>query len=354
MPDPVGRGAGLGNELIVWAKSIIAGHILNAISLHPAWGANTRGYRKFFGTFRFDFAAYRMLKKTMPTLRFDEAAYHANGGGDYGKALQSFAAANKLESRSHYLLLVDGLWGGLDMLSNARLPLLAQLLASRGTANNLYAVDAAIPRDRLRVAMHVRRGDFDAPQSGPAIRGKFNVALPMDWYLAVMRNLVDKFGSRVHFLIVSDASEEELAPFHLLSEHVVTTKNQEMTDISDMLALTFSDFIVCSVSSFSLWAVFFSSARYGWYEPHLEPLGDMGAVWGSEPLQRADDSLTRVAADIYARTPNAREDWKFRGVPIGDDGVCPDDLLEDLAACLALKQRCSELIRYGVAPLRRQ
>lgn len=354
MPDPVGRGAGLGNELIVWAKCIIAGHILNANALHPAWGANARGYHRFFGTSRLDFVAYRMLKKVMPTLRFDEAAYYAHGGGDYGQALQAFAVTNKLESRSHYLLLVDGLWGGLDMLSNARLPLLAHLLSSRSTASNLYALDAAIPRDRLRVAMHVRRGDFNAPQSGSAVRGKFNVALPMDWYLAVMRNLVEYFGNHVHFLIVSDAPEEDLSIFYSVSGNVVTTKYQNMTDISDMLALTYSDFVVCSVSSFSIWAVFLSSARYGWYEPHLEPLGGVGAVWGSEPLQRAEGSLTSAAAAFFAQTENAEEKWKFRGIPIGDDGICPNYLLEDLAACLALKQRSSDLIRYGIAPLRRR
>lgn len=354
MPDPVGRGAGLGNELVVWAKSIIAGHVLDAKALHPAWGANARGYHRFFGTSQLDFAAYRMLKKVMPTLCFNEAAYQAHGGGDYGRALRVFAAANGLDGRSHYLLLVEGLWGGMDMLSHARLPLLAHLLAARNTTRNLYAVDAAIPGDKLRVAMHVRRGDFSAPQSGTAVRGKFNVALPMDWYLAVMRNLVGNFGNRVHFLIVSDATKEELAPFHMISDHVTTTKDQKMTDISDMLALTFSDFILCSVSSFSLWAVFFSGARYGWYQPHLEPLGDVGAIWGNEPLQRVEDSPTRLAADLFARTPDADETWKFRGVPIGDDGICSEDLLMDLAARLAIKQRGSDLIRYGVAPLRRR
>lgn len=342
VPSPKGRGAGIGNELIPWGKALIAGTVLSgARVLHPAWGVNARGYRRYFGTSRFDWIAWRALLRAVPRYTLDEAAYREHGGGDFSQAVRSFAAQHGLERKRAWALEVEGLWGGVEIVSPVRKVLLAELLRTRWTAANLAAVDAAIPPDKLRIAMHVRRGDFAAPRAESEYRGRFNMALPMDWYVAIARACVEAFGDAAHFLVVSDAPPEALAPIAAIAPNLTTTAHQRMTDVSDLLALADSDFVVCSVSSYSLWAAAFGDARYAWYAPQLSPVGGYAGIWAHQP-----ESTAATAAQELDRRAGAR----FRGVALGADGRLPDELLEDLRRTLELKRWASDLVRGGVVP----
>lgn len=350
MPSPEGRGAGLGNEMNVWAKAIIAAHALGGRALHPAWGINKRNYRQYFGTSRFDWAAYRALAYTMPGAVFDEAAYAAQGVRSLAVAVDRFIKQAGLANRSAYVLQIKGMWGGADLLAPARLPLLAALLAARNVATNLFEIDSRIPAGKLRIAVHVRRGDFDLPVAVDEIRGKFNVALPLEWYVGVVRTIVDAFGDRVHILIVSDASEAELAPLLRITPNCTTTSDQKMTDISDMLAVSFSDFIVCSVSSFSMWAVLLSSARYAWYEPQLSNTAGLRSIWGHEPAQQVSGSETLSAVADVAIAVAQGSVLCPRGISVGNTGALPAETLAHLENLLRAKWRSTDLLRYGVVP----
>jgi hypothetical protein len=75
----VGRGAGLGNELIPWAKAFIASQELNAHLMYPAWGLNKREYRKYFETSRIDWLFPMVLQKLLPTYTLTEFEYRESG-----------------------------------------------------------------------------------------------------------------------------------------------------------------------------------------------------------------------------------------------------------------------------------
>jgi len=350
MPVVKGRGAGLGNELNVWSKALIAAQELGCHALQPAWGLNARGYRRYFATSRFDWVVYWALRQALPTYTFDAAVWKSQGGGDLSRAVRGFAEAERLLEKPVWILEMEGLWGGRQMFSQARIPLLAELLGTRHTAENLFAVDREIPPDRLRVAMHIRRGDFGAPLHAESYRGRFNTALPIDWYVNIARGLLDAFGDRVHLLLLTDASEEELAPILKQSSNVTTTSSQRFTDVSDMLAMAFSDFIVCSISSFSLWAVTFSQARYAWYAPQLSPVDGFAAIWAHETAQQESGSPTRLAAAEAAGIAASAGTLRQRGFAIGADGQLSDALLEELERTIEVKRRSTDLIRYGVVP----
>ena len=57
------RGYGLGNELIPWARALLAAQLLGAHFLPPAFGLNRRRYWRHFGTPRYDWLRNRTLQR---------------------------------------------------------------------------------------------------------------------------------------------------------------------------------------------------------------------------------------------------------------------------------------------------
>lgn len=345
LPLVDGRGAGLGNEMIVWAKAFVAGQLLGLRVLHPAWGLNQRGYRHYFGTARGDWLAHRALRSTLPFFRFDDAQ-RTRYGGELQSALLAFAAEHDLARRGACVLGLHGMGGGFGQLTPARDFIRAQLLATGGTLANLFDLDRRAGTDRLRIGLHVRRGDFGGLSAEESYRGRFNVQIPLDWYVSVATNLARALGNQASFVVVSDATDDELAPLtRAVPCHL--TSRQRNRDVSDMLALGSCDFLVCSISSFSLWGAFLSDARYGWFAPNLTPHGGFGSIWGHEAEQQAAGSPTQraLAAANEASSPAAR------GVAIGVDGGVPDELIADLQQRGAFRRPALDLLRYGVTPL---
>src|ERR1051326_5108383 len=94
------RHQGLGNELIPWAKAFIASEELNIKFLPPALGLNDRRYHEYFGTSRFDWIYYAILKKILPCYVFTEEEYNATGEKDFARAIRVYADKKGLANRS--------------------------------------------------------------------------------------------------------------------------------------------------------------------------------------------------------------------------------------------------------------
>jgi hypothetical protein len=345
LPMATGRGAGLGNELISWGKAYIASRVLNIPALHPAWGLNPRRYWQYFGTSRADWPLHQAMVRALPTFPFDDRFHPAAPGASFEDSFRRFAKDRGLIGRrSPFIVSFAGMEGGWEAISDAREFLRAQLLNTRGTLANLYETGRAMQRRPIRIGLHIRRGDFTATDAGTDYRGRFNLALPLDWYQAVVADLHRQLGDEAAYLIVSDATPDELAPLTRLYP-AVTTSHQRMRDVSDMMALADCDLIVCSVSSFSMWAAFFSEGRYLWFAPQLSQLDGFYGIWAHQAGQQAAGSLTRnaMATHTTASIP--------RGVPIGRDGRVPADVIADLAQRAAIRDRAQDLIQYGVLPV---
>src|ERR1700693_710344 len=121
------RGAGLGNEIIPWAKGFIGSQVLDAHLVGPCWGLNQRRYWRNFETSRLDFVGEALLR-LLPIKHFTEADYYSTGIVDYGKAIQAWADREGLLNRRHFIVSVGGMWGGYLAIRSARSFLLAQLL----------------------------------------------------------------------------------------------------------------------------------------------------------------------------------------------------------------------------------
>jgi hypothetical protein len=339
---------GLGNQFFCWAKAFIASQELGATLLHPAWSRNPRGYRHLFGTPPLDWEAYRLLTKALPVFEFNQADYKAAGGGNYGKAVQSFAQSKGLGKRRAYVLITSGMWGGYAAIRHARHFVLAQLYTAKNTSRHLYSLSKQLHAGHLTVAVHIRRGDFWTPKQTGGWKGALTTALPLEWYVSICRTLNAHFSGRVQFLLFSDGPDSELRDFCDEFEPIrMAPENHSVA--GDLIAMAAADLLVCSTSTFSLIAGFLSNAPYLWFEPQLESAADFYSL--------ANEGLTQNEARVYG-TGNEKSECAApdqpglmpRGIPVRDSGHLPDSLLNWLDQRLGFKNPSHDLIYYGRVP----
>jgi len=247
------------------------------------------------------------------------------------------------------VLVTDGMWGGFRHIAKARDFVYSTLYQSHFAAKNLLAIQRRLDPAKITVGMHIRLGDFGAvPTELSAYQGKFNLALPLQWYRNIASNFVRELGDKVQFLIVSDGTAQQLAPL-LQSLNAVTTSDLPDSDCSDLLALANADLLVCSVSSFSATAAYLSKAPYLWFEPNLQKhTGSFYSIWGHESAQTQAHSPTQRALQGATASGQAQ---LGRGHPVGMLGDIPSGLATDLIAAKEQRLPQSDLIQYGVTSI---
>jgi hypothetical protein len=342
------RGAGLGNELFAWSKAFLASEILGATILRPAFGLNRRQYHRDFGTSRFDWLAQRLLMTSLPLIEFGEDAYRGTGRIDFEEAVAEFAKREGLLRRRNYVFTVSGMWGGFLAIRKARTFVTAELLKARNAVSNIHATLRNVDPDKLLVAVHIRGGDFTPASNEGDYRGRFNVALPLDWYMDTCVSLDQALPRRIQFLLLTDAGEASVKPF-LDRFDALTTSHLSHTAPSDLLLMGMADAVVCSVSSFSMWGAFLSDAPYFWFAPNLQAHGEYASLWGNEPEEQNGGVTDRNLRGLLEHRNDVGK--LSRGVPIGVDGMIPGSAVEVLEARLRTRAMSRDLIYSGVAPV---
>jgi hypothetical protein len=352
IPETFGRrGAGLGNELFPWAKAFLASQILDARLEHPAWGLNQRNYHRDFGTGRLDWLQQGLIKAAMPIVHFDEAAYRATGKDDYQEAVAEFSAAHGLDRRRHFVFSASGMWGGFRAIRKARVFVLSELLKARRAVENVHAIMNQTHDGKVLIAVHIRRGDFENLNADADYCGRFNAALPLDWYLATCSSIKRNFGDQVQFLLLTDASPNEVKPF-IDAFQPLTTFHLRQTACSDLLLMAFADCIVCSVSSYSMWGAFLSNAPYIWFAPNLQNHDGWGSLWGHEPAQKERTSTTAINLERIRKSGQMFLELSAgRGIPVDYSGTVPTSFCERLLAGVRERAIEKDLIFYGVVKL---
>lgn len=348
IPHVVGRGAGLGNQLIPWARSFVVGTVLGARTLTPAFGLNTRNYSRHFNTPKTDWLARRALQVVLPRFEFTEQEFYKYGGDSLSDAVRQFGENNGLNERSAWVVSTQGMWGGYRHVIEAREFVRSTLYLSQFAAQNLANIKLRLQPNLITVGMHVRLGDFKAAVDSNQYCGKFNVSLPLQWYINIAKSIVTQLGDRVQFLVVSDGSAEQLAP--LLNEcNAVTTSDIPNSDVSDMLALSNVDLLVCSVSSYSAWAAFLSNTPYLWFEPNLQKLDGYYSIWGHESRQKQPEGYMQRSIDLLVKGDTSASP---RGWPIALDGAVPTAVIEKIANQPATYSLATDLVNYGVVQMK--
>jgi hypothetical protein len=353
IPETFGRrGAGLGNELYPWAKAFLASQVLNAEPVHPAWGLNQRHYHRDFGTSRLDWVMQGMARLALPVVRFDEAAYRATGKDDYQDAVTVFAAAKGLDRRRHFVFSAEGMWGGFLAIRKARVFVLAELLKARGAVQNVHAIMRQAQSGKILIAVHIRRGDFQDLNGKMDYRGRFNAALPLEWYSATCRSIKRTLGDQVQFLLLTDARPDEVRSF-IDEFRPLTTFHLQQTSCSDLLLMSFADSIVCSVSSYSMWGAFLSNAPYIWFAPNLQNHDGYGSLWGHEDAQLGPSGATALNLARVRKSGKAFSEMSGagRGIPVDFSGAVPASFCDRLLAGMRERAPEKDLILYGAVNL---
>jgi hypothetical protein len=352
IPETFGRrGAGLGNELFPWAKAFLASQALGARLMHPAWGLNQRNYHRDFGTNRLDWLQQGVIKLAMPTVHFDEAAYRATGKDDYQQAVAEFAAAEGLDRRRHFVFAASGMWGGFQSIRKARVFVLSELLKARCAVENVHAILGQAHAGKALIAVHIRRGDFLNLRGEADYCGQFNVALPLQWYLATCESIKRSCGDQVQFLLLTDASQHEVQPF-IDAFQPLTTFHLRQTACSDLLLMALADCIVCSVSSYSMWGAFLSNAPYIWFASNLQNHEGYGSLWGHESAQKGPSGATALNLDRIRKSGKIFLELSAgRGIPVDFSGAVPMSFCEKILATVRARAIENDLIFYGVVKL---
>lgn len=332
------RGAGLGNEVIAWCKAYIGARELGLKLLKPAWAMSR--YRLFdsFGWSRASLIRSEVLARGLPRIHISEERYRQTGMTDYGDAVkQIFSEIESVPGRP-FTVTHEGMWGGYASIKSARNFLRQQFLSSPGVTlalDRAFSVDRAIPT----IGIHVRRGDFSHAPPGP---GEFNRAVPQEWYLRLIDEIDEICQRRVRFLLCSDAKDKELRAFLRNPRVSVVRGYGSGAALQELVVLSETDALMCSVSSFSMLAAFLSQKPYFWFRSQLSRVDGQLTLWGSEAAQKMPMSATRQS--IAAWSPGVS-----RGIP-WEEGHLPDWLAGYLSSRAGLREGARDLIQYGVVP----
>lgn len=326
-------GYGLGNDLIPWAKGYILAQELGGTVLHPAWGNNPRQYHLYFGTSKYDHHWYRVLRRLLPRYRFTEDRYREIGQNNFAESCRIFAKDNDLHNKANFIVEITGFWGAFAGLEVARDYLISQLAMTLGTQSNLFQVKSRLKSTRLTIGVHVRLGDFRAADSD-GYAGAEQVSVPLEWYIHLCDALDSAFGQEhVQFILCSDGRPDQLKGL-TDRRNIVFASAYPRSDISDLLLLKDADLMICSISSFSMWAAFLSSSPYLWYRPNL--------VKGDDGLH----SRFIRSLGIYDLSDN-RTSGVGRTTAIAVGEPLPSRLIDYLALVLSNRDLRGDLVRGG-------
>ena len=311
----------------------MAAEALGARALPPAWGRNPRGYWRYFNSSRTDWVRQSLLLSVLPTYVFDEEQYLATGVRDFGEAVSVYADRHDLLTKSTFAFVTGEMWGGMSILRPA-FPFVRRFLYSaRGTAPNLADLDRRIPPGSLVIAIHVRRGEFAPTAAEPAqpAWSQWNWALPLDWYIATSRSIMKQLDVPHTFVLFTDGSPAELGPL-IREVSPVTLFDQRMSVCSDLLAMASADLLICSRSSFSIWAAALSDRPYLWPAEGLYPGQDHISIWDhGEPIAGREEPTGQ----------------RPRGVPVDSSGSVPSDVIRYLESIYSRRDLSTDLVFYG-------
>lgn len=332
------RGAGVGNEIIAWAKAYLCAEEFGLRLLPPEWVFNRNRLAQDFGFSRIGMLRARAARELLPQVRITQELFAETAKEDYVESMRVLDADFAFSTRPRVAVVHEGMWGGYLAIRQAKAFLLKETLSAPGVAAQLRRLRLSSD-DALTVAVHVRLGDFVS--RNPKM-GEFNQAISLAWYQAVVDSVQQQLsGERLRFLVFSDGSAEQLAP--LLNQNGVEQAAGGRGALQDLAAMAACDLLVCSVSSYSLLAAFLSGRPYIWYEPQLSR-GRLGlSLWGQDisqgplsPTRRQEQTL--VPGDIG------------RGIPVPENGRLPSWAIEGLIWEARLCRGERDLLFFGSLP----
>jgi hypothetical protein len=293
---PTVTNMGLGNNLITVAKAHLIADSCHMTYQPPTWPSNEHvtpptknGYGYYFPTTLTDrvrlqvFHQLRRVQQKLkvpvgpPVLNFGRADYERLGVEDIGEACAAYLEQRGLnDPATSAVVTTSGMWGGYAGIRRARTWLRSLLFSHADTRRRLEQIQARTA-GRLRVAVNIKMGSY-VPTGTRIVAGERCVRLPLEWYTRVCRLIRE--ASDCNFILVTDGTREELAPF-LDEIQPVHCIGESYVDLLGLLLLMHADLVVCSNSTYSRLGCFLNDRPYVWIADTLmhDPTGRYGYLW---------------------------------------------------------------------------
>lgn len=279
------RGEGLGNELIPAAKSYLCAKALGATQISHSWGLNPRGYRHLFGTTIFDVIPTRLALTCLPHREITREDWLSERIEDYGELCVRVLERAPFPTWAPMGTVVHAdMWGGYALIDSARSWVRSVLYSAVGASDRMNAFLGETSGTTFRVGVHIRRGDFDAMKG--EIKGKYSIAIPLDWYRGVLSHILPALPANSMVCVFSDAQIDagELLPANSPGAQVWQPKYPGH-DTADLLALASCDLLLCSVSAYSIMAAWLARKPYVWLRDQMHEHAGRFSIWGQEMLE---------------------------------------------------------------------
>jgi len=240
-------GAGLGNLLVPWARSLIAARRYSLTLVTPTWPQikigpllrrepDKRLYLRVFGPLPGEVHGARKLITLTRAHRVPESAL-ATPASVPSDSVVVFGGIS-----AHTLL-------GSDRLISAAL-----------WAMTRPALRTGVPAKQVgAIAVHVRLGDFRPPLRGDAPAANTRIAL--SWYVEKLRQLRAELGADLPAAVFSDGRDGELQPLLRLPR---CRRVSHGPAISDLLAMSRYAALIASRSSFSVMSAYVGQVPTVW------------------------------------------------------------------------------------------
>ena len=227
-------GAGLGNILFPWARSIVYARKNKLQRIQTTW---------------FNLKLGPIIRKERDTRMY----FNLFTGNDGISGFRKFFLLNFTRDVKFF----NGMDNLFETFKNDHVFIKNELLK----IINPYHIMKVDSYDANSIAVHVRMGDFQKPKNEIVLRRHhWNYRLPLRWYIKIIDKLRDV--SNLPIYIYSDASDAELKEILELDNCYRVNIG---SSISDMLAISNSKLLVASASTFSMWASFLGQIPTIWF-----------------------------------------------------------------------------------------
>jgi hypothetical protein len=255
--------AGLGNMLLVWARSIAFAELNSLPMVAPMWNSLHIGpwlrkerCKRYYGSF-FSTSHYRNRWKFIATSIFYNTSVHAN------PPIAKLDLDDLEFSRSdRNIFLFDRMPPWNDYFQDLKnyQPIIKEKFY-RDIHDNLLSEILLKPAPKIGI--HIRRSDYQPPKDGDNFEINRCVYTKLEWYIDVLKAVREQAGENVSATIFSDGYPEELEDILRLPNVSLST---ETSALSDMITMSRSSLLIgSSHSSFSAWSSYLGQCPTIWH-----------------------------------------------------------------------------------------
>lgn len=265
--------AGLGNMLLVWARSIAFAELNSLPMVAPMWNSVHIGpwlrkerCKRYYGSF-FSTIHYQNRWKFIVSNIFRNATVHSNP-----PIIKLDLNCTEFSRSDRNIFLFDRMppWNDYFQDLKDHQPIIKAKLY-RDIHQNLLSEILLKPAPKIGI--HIRRSDYQPPKDGDDFGVNRCVYTKLDWYINVLKAVREKVGENVSATIFSDGYPAELDDILQLPNVSLST---ETSALSDMITMSRSSLLIgSSHSSFSAWSSYLGQCPTIWHSDraHLyEPI----------------------------------------------------------------------------------